>query len=101
MDAHIKDLTEHTYSAQLYDELWEYVEVIKGLSEYIALAPESAGMAYHNRGARSFHLPISSANSALTRTRIPWRSKEVKCRRFSVTTSRAPASRAISAMCAS
>jgi len=45
--------------------------------------------------------PISSTSSALTSTRIPWRSRGVKWRRFSVATSRAPACRAISAMCAS
>jgi Zinc-binding dehydrogenase len=45
--------------------------------------------------------PSSSASSSLTSTRMPWRSKEVKWRRFSVATSCAPAERATSAMCAS
>lgn len=44
---------------------------------------------------------ISSASSALTSTRMPWRSSGVKWRRFSVATSRAPACRATSAMCVS
>lgn len=50
---------------------------------------------------RKDQIPISSASSWLTNTRMPWRSSEVKWRRFSVTTRRAPARRAISAICAS
>ncbi len=45
--------------------------------------------------------PASWTYSAALQTRIPWRSSATKCRRLSVTTTRADASRAVSAMCAS
>jgi PIN domain-containing protein len=93
-----RDLRELTTSARLR-------RLLKGQDRRLAwasLLPDTSvrDLTAHLQGGPSLR-PISSTISALTSTRMPWRSREVKWRRFSVATSRAPACRAISAMCAS